>query len=266
MSVETAGLSARELILTLIDSAASQSLSARYFVAAGQLFDMDSGSMRVALGRLVREGALRQQERGLYALGSRGGTLHRLVRSWRQVESSVKPWQGGWLAVLSAHLPRSDRKWLRRRARALSLFGFAEARAGLWVRPDNLVAGTHDVHLALLDLGLDPEALVFTLTDLYPREAFDAADLWDREPIERTYQKHIKALADSTRRLSGCDDEQAAKEILLLGRVVTRDILLDPLLPEALVDTSLRQQMVNDMRAYDRWGKPFWRALHDAYH
>ena len=57
MSVETAGLSARELILTLIDSAASQSLSARYFVAAGQLFDMDSGSMRVALGRLVREGA-----------------------------------------------------------------------------------------------------------------------------------------------------------------------------------------------------------------
>ncbi len=266
MSAEVAGLSARELILTLIDSAASQSLTARYFVAAGQLFGLDSGSMRVALGRLVREGALRQQERGVYALDSRGGTLHRLVRSWRQVESSVKPWQGGWLAVLSAHLPRSDRKRMRSRARALGLFGFAEARPGLWVRPDNLVTGTDDVHLSLLDLGLDEEALVFALSDLHPREAFDAVDLWDRERIEQTYRNHIKALADSTRRLSGRDDEQAAKEILLLGRVVTRDILLDPLLPDALVDTHLRQQMVNDMRGYDRWGRPFWRALYDAYH
>ena len=35
-------LSARELILTLIDSAASDTLTARYFVAAGSLFDMDS--------------------------------------------------------------------------------------------------------------------------------------------------------------------------------------------------------------------------------
>ena len=107
---------------------------------------------------------------------------------------------------------------------------------------------------------------MFALCDLHPREAFDAVDLWDRERIEQTYRNHIKALADSTRRLSGRDDEQAAKEILLLGRVVTRDILLDPLLPDALVDTHLRQQMVNDMRGYDRWGRPFWRALYDAYH
>ena len=265
MSAEVVGLSARELILTLIDSAASRSLTARYFVAAGQLFGMDSGSLRVALGRLVREGALRQQERGVYELGSRGGALHRLVRSWRQVESSVKPWQGGWLAVLSTHLPRSDRKRLRSRARALGLFGFAEARPGLWIRPDNLVTGTNDVHISLLDLGLDEEAFVCVLSDLRPREAFDASQLWDREHIEQTYRNHIRALADSTRRLSGLDDQAAAKEILLLGRAVTRDILLDPLLPEALVDTSLRRQMVNDMRDYERWGKPFWRALYDAY-
>ena len=87
--------SARELILTLIDSAASKTLSARYFVAAGELFEVDPRSIRVALGRLVKDGSLVQVERGTYSLGSRGGTLHRLVRNWSRVESSLKPWRGG---------------------------------------------------------------------------------------------------------------------------------------------------------------------------
>ena len=257
--------SARELILTLIDSAASQSLTARYFVAAGDIFGIDSGSIRVALGRLVRDGALRQVERGVYALGTRGGTLHRMVRSWWQVESSVKPWTGAWLAVMSAHLPRSDRRIQRRRERALGLFGFAPARTGLWLRPENLTISIQELHNALLDLGLDDEALVFSMRDLHPADAVDVKALWDRKAIEKKYKRHIKALADSTKRLPDYSDEEAAREVLLLGREVTRDILLDPLLPESLIDTGLRQQMVNDMGDYDRLGKPFWRELYQRY-
>ena len=55
------------------------------------------------------------------------------------------------------------------------------------------------------------------------------------------------------------DVADLACETLLVGRAVTRDILLDPLLPEALVNTALRREMIEAMRAYDRRGKAFWR-------
>ena len=133
-------LSARELILTLIDSSAVESLTARYFVAAGALFEMDPGSIRVALARLLRDASLIRARRGSYALGSRAGTLHSLVRNWAQVEDSLKNWTGGWLSVYASHLPRSDKTRVRNAERALRLFGFADLRSGLWIRPDNLRA------------------------------------------------------------------------------------------------------------------------------
>ena len=94
--MQAPSLSARELILTLIDSTTRATMSARYFVAAGEVFNIDQGSIRVALGRLVKDGSLNQSGRGLYQLGTRAGTLHRLVRNWSKVESSVKPWTGNW--------------------------------------------------------------------------------------------------------------------------------------------------------------------------
>lgn len=257
-------LSPRDLILTLIDSAASPTLTARYFVAAGDLFELDSGSMRVALARLVKEGALRQPERGTYALDSRAGTLHRLVRNWAQIESSVKPWDETWLAVYVAHLPRSAKTQLRARERALRLFGFAEVHTGLWIRPDNLVMPIAELHLGLQDLGLDPAAMLFQLDNPRP-DILSQNDLWPRAQLEQGYQDNINALAASTERLSNYSATQTAREVLALGRRVTRSILLDPLLPAELINVQLRQQMVNDMRAYDRLARPYWRKLYRQY-
>lgn len=257
--------SARELILTLIDSAASKTLSARYFVAAGELFEVDPRSIRVALGRLVKDGSLAQVERGIYSLGSRGGTLHRLVRNWSRVETSLKPWRGGWLTVLTGHLARSDRTKKRSRERALRLFGFAESRTGLWVRPDNLVTDMQSLHASLLELGLDDDALAAVVSELLPREAIDAASLWDRAALEARYTDHLQALSASMAKLASLPAEHAATETLLLGRAVTRDILLDPLLPDELVNTTLRRNMVEAMRQYDRQGRSFWRAFYKAH-
>ncbi len=255
-------LTARELILTLIDSAAGTTLSARYFVAAGQLFGLDASSVRVALGRLVRDGSLVQAERGSYSLGTRGGTLHRLVRNWARVEASLKPWRGGWLTIVTGHLPRSDKTRRRSRERALRLFGFAESMPGLWVRPDNLVSDVAEVHDALLELGLDAEAVAGVFSQMRPDHAIAPSRLWDRLLLETRYVRHLEALSDSSERLPLLGPEQAAIETLLLGRTVTRDILLDPLLPDELVDTALRKRMIAAMRAYDRQGRSFWRAFH----
>lgn len=248
--------------MTLIDSATQQILSARYFVAAGALFGIDQSSVRVALGRLVKDGSLQQSGRGLYQLGSRGGALHRLVRNWARVESSVKPWTGQWLAVFSAHLSRQDKTALRGRERALRLFGFAQPEIGLWIRPDNLVLELTSLREALIDLGLEPAALTYTMTDLAPKDTVDYG-LWDRSGLAERYRRNHNWLKESHALLAMAADERANEEIgrttLLLGRAVTRDILLDPLLPQEMVDVSLRQQMVEEMRRYDRLGKNFWR-------
>ena len=111
-------LSARELVLALMDSATARSLSASYLIAAGQLFEMDAGSIRVALARLVRNGSLSTAGRGRYALGSRAGTLHTLVRNWSRAEQSLAAWSGGWLAVFVSHLARSNKTRVRGNERA----------------------------------------------------------------------------------------------------------------------------------------------------
>jgi phenylacetic acid degradation operon negative regulatory protein len=255
-------LSARELILTLMDSSAAATLSARYLIAAGRLFDMDPGSIRVALARLVRDGSLINRERGAYALGSRAGTLHTLVRNWSKAEATIRPWEGGWLAVLVGHLARADKTRVRGNERALPLFGFAEAQPGMWIRPDNLDLELATIRNALTQLGVDERAVALHITALEPAEAIRPERLWDRAGLEQRYRDNIARIDGSSARLPRLDDPAAARETLLIGRQVTRDILLDPLLPDELVDGALRGRMMDAMRRYDRLGKAYWREFY----
>ncbi len=262
---DDARLSARELILTLMDSTSADTLGAGYLVAAGELFDMDAGSIRVALARLVRDGSLIAVERGRYGLGSRAGTLHTLVRNWSRAESSLKAWSGGWLTVLTAHLARVNRTQVRANERALGLLGFAAAKPGFQVRPDNLARPLASVREDLLALGLDPDAICAVATALEPADCIDPDTLWDTTSLSRCYRDHRDRLTSSTERLKSLTEAEAARETLLVGRQVTRDILLDPLLPDALVDGRARREMIDAMRAYDRIGKARWRSFYQRH-
>ena len=254
-------LSSRELILTLMDSTSARALSASYLIAAARLFDMDSGSVRVALARLVREGSLTGAGRGRYALGSRAGTLHSLVKNWSRAEASLVDWQGEWLTVLVGHLARSNKAAVRGNERALSLFGFAEMASGLWVRPANLARTLDQVRADLLELGLVPGSLCAQIRQFAPPERLDPRELWQTDALAQRYQENVQALEESTARIANLDDAAAARETLLIGREVTRAILLDPLLPDALVDANARRQMIDAMRDYDRIGKAYWREF-----
>jgi phenylacetic acid degradation operon negative regulatory protein len=260
-----APLSARELILTLMDSTRARALTASYLIAAAQLFDMDPGSVRVALARLMREGSLIGAGRGRYALGSRAGTLHTLVQNWSRAEQSLVEWQGDWLTVLVGHLARSNKSVVRGNERALSLFGFAEMAAGIWVRPANLARSLDQVRADLLELGLVPGSLCARVSELAPAESLDPNTLWQTEALERRYREDIRRLAESMARLTEMDDSAAARETLLLGREVTRHILLDPMLPGALVDAGARREMIESMRDYDRLGKAYWREFYNRH-
>lgn len=258
-------LSARELILALMDTAVTGELPASYLVAAGLIFDMDPGSVRVALARLTRDGSLVAMERGRYGLGSRSGTLHRLVRNWSRAEESLIPWPGGWLSILLGHLARSNKTQVRGNERALRLYGFAEARAGMWLRPANLAASLADVRAGLIQLGLDEASLAARIDTLEPGNAVRPEQLWDIETLEKRYRRHIATMAQSRASLDSLDERSAARETLLVGRQVTRDILLDPLLPDELVDGALRREMVAAMRDYDRAGKGYWRTFFERH-
>jgi phenylacetic acid degradation operon negative regulatory protein len=260
VSVNT--LSAPELILSLADSAPRPRLTAANLVAAGALLGIDAGAMRVAAARLVKKGVLEQQSRGVYRLGGRGGELHRRVQAWHRVEDQLAPWEGRWICVFTGHLSRSDKSCLRTRERSLRLKGFAAARPGLAVRPANLRTPLPALRGELTQLGLDQDALVLGIDGPDPEHPFDPEALWDIAGLERRYQDNCARLEASTERLPGLDAQSAARETLLVGRTVMRDIVTDPLLPEVMVDTVLRRRMIEAMVAYDRVGKDCWRGFY----
>jgi phenylacetic acid degradation operon negative regulatory protein len=230
-------LSARELILALVDSSSAATLSASYFIAAGALFAMDSGSIRVALARLVKDAALRTGGRGLYQRGSRGGELHSMVRHWANVEEQLISWPGTWLGVSVGHLNRSNRTRVRG----------SELRA------------------RMMELGFPGEGLLMEISSLSPAEQWQPDRLWPISDLERGYQDNVDRLRDSEARLKTMAAQAAARETLLLGRAVTRAILLDPLLPEQLINTQLRRQMIMAMQHYDQLGKTIWRDFYQRH-
>lgn len=220
---------------------------------------LDGAAMRVALGRLCREGIVRQVERGVYAIGPAGEALDRRARSWAEAPERVRDWQGRWVIVLADHLGRSDRRQVRRRERALTLYGFAATTAAAWVRPDNLAQALPDLVAELRAIGLDGDATV--LGDAVALEDGSWRALWPVAGIEAGYRFWIGEMTDSLARLPALSLEAAARETLLLGQSVIRAINRDPLLPPALVDAGLRDEMVAAMRRYDAVGNACWMRV-----
>ncbi len=257
-----AGFSAPDLILSIADSVSRPTLTSAQLIAAGALFGIDSRAIRVALTRLTRNGVLQALERGEYGLGPKGDRMHAAVVAWDGLEDTVKPWTRGWIAVHTGPLKRGDRSAVRARERAMRLKGFAPLESGLWIRPDNLTDSIDDVRSALVSLGLDDRARVLLVMQLSPHSPGAIERLWDRKRLERGYRQNIDRLAASTARVKRMSVGDAARETLMVGRSVTSAILLDPLLPQELVDVALRKRLNSDMRDYNRLGRNAWKAFY----
>ena len=255
-------LSAPTLILSLLDSAPQPQITAAAMIQAGGLFGIDSRAIRVAAARLVKNDVLATVARGVYGVGGRGDRLHRAVVSWAHVESGLKPWSGRWVAVYQAHLKRANKTAVRARERALRLKGFASVDSGLAVRPENLKLAMAGIRDELIELGLDAMASLFLVEAVEPKARFER--LWDVPAIEARYAENIRKLRHSTRRVPSLDAFAAAQETLLIGRNVTRDIVMDPLLPQEMINAQLRGEVLERMKAYDRLGKDCWRAFYKA--
>lgn len=255
-----AALSARTLILDLLDTGEPPDFSTRDLVHAGAAFGIEPTGIRTALTRLRQEGRVRVLDRGRYTIGARAEPLQQRILGWRRVEARRRAWDGGWLLAIAGPQDRVDRTRWRHSLRALALEGFVEAETNVWARPDNLSGGALAMRERLTALDAAPDLLVVAARDLDAARAARFAGLWPVADLVAGHGRRLAALEASSRRLPGLPLAEAAAECLLVGREALRAITRDPLLPEALCPPGPLSALIAGMSVYDREGKAIWRA------
>lgn len=229
------------------------------------MFDITANSARVSLARLSSDKLIESCGRGVYQIGPQGRRLAEDQASWHGLEDKVCDWDGGWIGAFIGGLGRADRTALRRRIRILRFAGFEELETGLLVRPNNLRGGVSQLRERLFYLGLEREAMVFTLADFEPPLQQRAMMLWD---IEELNQHYIQGADEMDRWLVTADSlapEVAARESFLMGDEVLRRIAYDPMLPKEMVDVAARSRYVETMVRFDQVGKTAWQQLYHIF-
>lgn len=257
----------RLLLLRLLTVAKANTITASEAVLAGSIFDMTENSIRVTLARLTHAGLAEAIGPAHYKLGPKAQKLSDDVALWHSADKrTIKTddsWiaHGSWIAVVTGSLPRSDRKVLRNRARALSLLGFRELDKGLFLRPNNLLGGIDVVRKRLLDLGLEAQAAVFRADDLDGERQAKALKLWSDMQLEDYYEKMSQQLNDWLQQMDKLPHKVALQEVFILGDSAIRSIIFDPLLPAPLVDEKARQKYFNIVRHLNEEGRRLWLAF-----
>lgn len=259
-SPDAGDLSARTLVLSLMSSIGTRTQSIASLINAGELFGIEAATMRVAVTRLLKDGLLDSPERGVYVPGPRAQALTRRVQQWREVPGRVAQWDGSWLAAMTHHLGRRDRRQMRGRERALALSGYRAADAGLWVRPANLARPLADHRADLIGIGADDTIIILHLKDIAAETPPGWPALWSTADLEASYRCALTAMEESLTRLASLSVAEAARETLLIGQAVIRAINFDPLLPPELGNQALFLKMAETMRAYNETGIACWQA------
>lgn len=252
------GITANELVLDLLSAHEAHELPVALLCRAGGFLGIGEQTLRVALTRLVQQGKVTARSRAVYALNPGADGLFEEVRSWLHKERQLAPWAGDWLGVLGADRTRSERSALKRHSKALELRGFKLFGNGLYLRPANIAGGIAQVRQELLALGLAPSATLIGVCGLSEDDQQTARGLWDTLALYRAYSDCLSRLEASEAALPTMSLEQAAAHTLIEGRQVIRTIILDPLLPDELFDSTLRHRLIERMTAYQANAKALW--------
>src|SRR5574337_586128 len=262
-------VSSRALILRLVlgtEAHDDEHLGVRELLSACALFGVPANSVRVALARGVAAGLLATPRRGVYVLGPSARPLADEVGRWRLMAQQVTAWDGDWIAVHVGAAGRSDRPALRSRERAFELLGLAEFERGLFLRPNNLIGGAHNLRLRLR--ALLPEGAVFgtvfTLRDLGAAEGERARGLWDTAALDATYRDTTALLTAWREQARTLPLDRAAREAFDLGNGAIRRLVFDPWLPAPLVDDAARKRFIAAVVRHDDIGQAIWRQFLSA--
>lgn len=250
--------SPRILLLRLLTAADNNTLTAAEAVLAGSVFGMTENSIRVTIARLTQADLAEAIGPATYRIGPEAQKLGVDVASWHTLDKRIVKSDGSWIAVATGGLPRSDRKVLRARARALSLLGFRELDKGLYLRPNNLLGGINVVRQRLLDLGLGKEAAVFRACDFDNFREKEALVLWSDMQLEKNYEEMSKRLNNWLERMEELPYDVALREVFILGDAGIRSVIFDPLLPAPLVDEDARKHYFSTVQCFIDEGRRLW--------
>jgi len=157
-------LSARSVALSVLLGSPDGRLPVRDILAAGEMCDIASPTMRVALSRLVGRGELVVDD-GVYTLAPHH--LGRLRAQLEDIAPRLIPWNGQWETVIIVESGRDavDRARLRQ---DLAHARLGELREGVWMRPANLDRPPFgDPHTTtLMSHPLEPDRVAESLWDL----------------------------------------------------------------------------------------------------
>ena len=257
-SADAGGMSARMLILDLLDTGAPPAFTVAELVRAGAAFGIEAPGIRTALTRLKSEGRVQAIARGRYTIGANAEVLKQRILGWRTRLDRRQPWEGRWLVAVAGPQERADRTTWRRTLRALDLEGFAEADANIWVRPDNLERGAAGMRQDLIELDAAPSLFVVEASGLDAARDARFRTLWQGEALRASHQRLAARLDESAASIDESRLPAAAAETLLLGRQAIRAIMRDPLLPERLCPSDALAALIAAMTRYDRLGKRIW--------
>ncbi len=247
----------KSVVLDLLSTLRGRSAPVRFLVAAAEIFDIDSNATRVAITRLLSSGLIERDERGAYRTGAAAAPILKRLNSWRSIDKRTRDWDGSWIgATPDACSYSKDARTAS--VKALEFTGMREFSPGLWVRPDNLEGGLPAAREAMLALRLPEGCPVFRISELDARGEARARGLWDARAIRGLYRSLALELERSADALPRIDEKRAMAESFVIGGEAIRRIVLDPLLPDAIVPTTERDGLVRAMTRYDEIGRRCW--------
>jgi phenylacetic acid degradation operon negative regulatory protein len=251
---EARPMTARSVLASMLLGVDPPRLPVHHLVAAGAMFGIAEGTVRVALSRMGTAGEVRVDD-GWYEL--QGPLLDRQARQLRGRRPDVGDWDGSWeLAVVGLDRRSADeRADLRRSMRSLSL---AEQREGVWLRPDNLPADRQP------DARRTAEAQCrFFSAETVPHDgaAVLASELWDLPAWIRGAEVLQFELDKFNVRLSDGDESALGPGFVLMAQVL-RHFLADPLLPDELLPKGWAGPGLRE--AYDRCNGAFITSWTEA--
>ena len=250
----------KSVVLDILSTLRGHSAPVRLLVAAAEVFGIDSNATRVAITRLLSCGLIERDERGAYRTGAAAAPILHRLNSWRRIETRTREWDGTWIGA-APDVSGNSKDTRTVGTRALEFTGMREFSPGLWIRPNNLDGGLAAAREALLALRLTQDCPVFTLRDFDAVGEARARALWDAAAIRSQYRGLSGDLERSSAQLLQMDERRAMAESFLLGGEAIRRIVLDPLLPDAIVPTAERDNLVHAMMAYDEVGRRCWAGF-----
>jgi phenylacetic acid degradation operon negative regulatory protein len=253
-------ITAKNLLLDLLRSTKSTAWPVKKLIHVACMFNISENSVRVTLSRLASRGFIEADERGFYQITTAYNPVRNWIDDWSKGEDRIKEWNQRWLCI---HPPLKIRKtdWQSLIETGLRL-GFKVVEDRMLVRPDNLALSRESISELVEAMSGVTDLIYSSPKELYSDDlALNLALLWNRSALEQGYRRGVKRLKSSMRRQKNLKSLEALRESILVGGEAIRILALDPLLPDSMINKSLRIELDTTTKEYNALYQQPWEVF-----